>query len=116
MIIQGPYYVAYRSQTEIRQFLVCRCRGRPLRGVLFWRWDLQVYAGMAPADYGVQVGQYLSSPCHASVRKGVTCMWSRHHSVWFPKLVHKVLKFFLAQWQCSEDLLSARRWATAHLT
>ncbi|BDA41827.1 Mannan endo-1,4-beta-mannosidase 4 [Coccomyxa sp. Obi] len=30
--------------------------GRPLRGVLFWRWDLQVYAGMAPADYGVQVG------------------------------------------------------------
>jgi len=32
------------------------CRGRPLRGVLFWRWDLQVYAGMAPADYGVQVG------------------------------------------------------------
>lgn len=32
------------------------CRGRPLRGVLFWRWDLQVYADMAPADYGVQVG------------------------------------------------------------
>ena len=23
--------------------------------MLFWRWDLQVYAGMAPADYGVQV-------------------------------------------------------------
>ncbi len=34
---------------------VCAHRGRPLRGVLFWRWDLQVYAGMAPADYGVQV-------------------------------------------------------------
>jgi hypothetical protein len=30
-------------------------RGRPLRGVLFWRWDLQVYAGTDPADYGVQV-------------------------------------------------------------
>ena len=31
------------------------CSGRPLRGVLFWRWDLQVYAGTDPADYGVQV-------------------------------------------------------------
>lgn len=29
-------------------------RGRPLRGVLFWRWDLQVYANTDPADYGVQ--------------------------------------------------------------
>jgi hypothetical protein len=35
--------------------LYCVCRGRPLRGVLFWRWDLQVYAGTDPADYGVQV-------------------------------------------------------------
>ena len=34
---------------------VASCRGRPLRGVLFWRWDLQVYAGTDPADYGVQV-------------------------------------------------------------
>ena len=33
----------------------CLCSGRPLRGVLFWRWDLQVYAGTDPADYGVQV-------------------------------------------------------------
>ena len=31
------------------------CRGRPLRGVLFWRWDMQVYAGTDPADYGVRV-------------------------------------------------------------
>ena len=31
------------------------CRGRPLRGVLFWRWDMQVYAGTDPADYGVRL-------------------------------------------------------------
>ena len=37
------------------------CRNRPLRGVLFWRWDLQVYQGMAPADYGVQVTSSLCS-------------------------------------------------------
>ena len=35
--------------------LACVCRGRPLRGVLFWRWDMQVYAGTDPADYGVRV-------------------------------------------------------------
>lgn len=29
------------------------CRNRALRGVLFWRWDLNVYEGMPPADYGL---------------------------------------------------------------
>lgn len=40
---------------EVRRCGVLVRRNRPLRGALFWRWDLQVYAGMAPADYGVQV-------------------------------------------------------------
>jgi hypothetical protein len=31
-------------------------RNRALRGVLFWRWDLNVYAGMPPADYGLLAG------------------------------------------------------------
>lgn len=30
-----------------------RHRNRALRGVLFWRWDLNVYEGMPPADYGL---------------------------------------------------------------
>ena len=30
---------------------------RALRGVLFWRWDLPVYAGVTPADYGLTHGE-----------------------------------------------------------
>ena len=29
-------------------------RGRGLTGSLFWRWDVQVYAGAGPTDYGVR--------------------------------------------------------------
>jgi hypothetical protein len=29
-------------------------RGLPLMGSLFWRWDVQVYAGEGPRDYGVR--------------------------------------------------------------
>jgi hypothetical protein len=31
-----------------------RDRGRGLTGSLFWRWDVQVYAGAGPTDYGVR--------------------------------------------------------------
>ena len=30
------------------------CRNRGLTGSLFWRWDVQVYAGAGPTDYGVR--------------------------------------------------------------
>ena len=26
------------------------CRGRILRGALFWRWDIQVYLGVGPGE------------------------------------------------------------------
>ena len=55
----------YRLCSDSYNFLsYCACfdqrcsalrSGRPLRGVLFWRWDLQVYANTDPADYGVRV-------------------------------------------------------------
>ncbi|CAK0746787.1 hypothetical protein CVIRNUC_001718 [Coccomyxa viridis] len=42
-------------QTTYRVVVDAIQSGRPLRGVLFWRWDMQVYAGTDPADYGVRV-------------------------------------------------------------
>lgn len=29
-------------------------RGKILRGALFWRWDVQVYLGVGPGEYGVR--------------------------------------------------------------
>lgn len=37
--------------------IILKCGGRRDRGLvgsLFWRWDVQVYAGSAVADYGVR--------------------------------------------------------------
>lgn len=31
------------------------CSGQPLRGSLFWRWDLVVYEDQPRADYGVRI-------------------------------------------------------------
>lgn len=30
------------------------CSGKILRGALFWRWDVQVYLGVGPGEYGVR--------------------------------------------------------------
>lgn len=42
-----------QRQLEYKAGIAWVCRNRALRGVLFWRWDLNVYEGMPPADYGL---------------------------------------------------------------
>lgn len=49
-VCRPPASVAY----DVFEQVCLYCRDRALVGSLFWRWDVQVYAGSGVADYGVR--------------------------------------------------------------